>query len=102
MHLQVRHKQAKRDRITNYNQSINQSNIMQLISNTIATTTDELTELQQYCILHGIKGAVNITFEGGQIKVWQPSRMPVAESVRKNQRRPTHDEDAWHPHEFAG
>jgi hypothetical protein len=74
---------------------------MQLISNTIATTTEELTELQQYCILHGIKGAVNITFEDGQIKVWQPSKMPVAESVRKNQRRPTHDEDAWHPHEFA-
>jgi hypothetical protein len=44
---------------------------------------------------------MNITFEDGQIKVWQPSRMPVAESVRKNQRRPTHDEDTWHPHEFA-
>ena len=74
---------------------------MQLISNTIATTTEELTELQQYCILHGIKGAVNITFENDKIEVWQPSKMPVAESVRKNHRRPTHDEDRWHPHEFA-
>ena len=74
---------------------------MQLISNTIATTTEELTELMQFCILHGIKGAVNITFENDKIEVWQPSQMPVAESVRKNQRRPTHDEDAWHPHVFA-
>jgi hypothetical protein len=74
---------------------------MQLISNTIATTTEELTELQQHCIVHGINGPVNITFEDGQIKVWQPSQMPVAEYVRKNQRKPTHDEDVWHPHEYA-
>jgi hypothetical protein len=74
---------------------------MQLISNTIATTTEELTELMQFCILHDVKGPVNITFENDKIEVWQPSKMPVAESVRKNQRRPTHDEDAWHPHEFA-
>jgi len=74
---------------------------MQLISNTIATTTDELTQLQQYCILNNISGAVNITFENDKINVWQPSRQPVAESVTKKQRKPTHDEDAWHPHEFA-
>ena len=78
---------------------------MQLISNTIATTTDELTELQQYCILHGIKGAVNITFENDKIEVWQPSKMPVAESVqpvRKNRIKIgiSHDEDQLHPHEF--
>lgn len=78
---------------------------MQLISNTIATHTDELTELQQHCIVHGIKGPLNITFEDGQIKVWQPSQMPVAESVqpvRKNRIKIgiSHDEDQWHRHEF--
>lgn len=55
---------------------------MQLINTTIATTTDELKELMQYCIVHNLEGRVNVTFHpNGKIEVWQPANMPVAESV---------------------
>lgn len=55
---------------------------MQLIHSTIATTTDELKNLMQHCILHNIEGRVNVTFQpDGKIEVWQPENMPVAESV---------------------
>ena len=74
---------------------------MQLISNTISTTTDELRELMQFCILHDIEGPVNITFANNQIDVWQPENMPIAESVRRVQRFPAPDEDRNHLCEYA-
>lgn len=73
---------------------------MQLISNTIATTTDELRELMQHCILHDIEGQVNITFTADKIEVWKPEKMPIAESVRKVQRFPMPDEDKNNLYEF--
>lgn len=75
---------------------------MQLISNTISTTTDELRELMQFCILQDIEGPVNITFANNQIHVWEPDSMPVAESVRKVQRFPMPDEDKNHLFEYGG
>lgn len=74
---------------------------MQLISNTIATTTDELRELMQHCILHEIEGPVNITFTFDKIEVWKPENLPIAESVRKVQRFPMADEDKNNLYEFG-
>lgn len=74
---------------------------MQLISNTIATTTDELRELMQHCILHEIEGQVNITFTADKVEVWKPEKMPIAESVREVQRFPAPDEDMNHLLEYA-
>lgn len=55
---------------------------MQLINSTIATTTEELKQLMQHCIIHNLDGRVNLTFQpDGKIDVWQPKNMPVAESV---------------------
>ena len=55
---------------------------MQLVKSTIATTTKELTELMQHCIMHNIEGRVNLTFTpDGNVEVWQPENGRVVESV---------------------
>jgi hypothetical protein len=55
---------------------------MQLINQTLATTTDQIKELVQHCIIHEIEGPVNLTFQNnGDVHVWQPDNMPIAESV---------------------
>ena len=55
---------------------------MQIINTTIATTTASIKELIQYCIVHEIDGAVNLTIHpDGDVTVWQPETSPVQESV---------------------
>jgi hypothetical protein len=55
---------------------------MQLVEQTLATTTNQIKELIQHCIVHNIEGPVNLSFKNnGEVEVWQPKNMPVAESV---------------------
>lgn len=57
---------------------------MIIIVTTIATTTDQVKDLMQYIIIHELNGPINLTItEDGKVNVWQPSNMPVAESVER-------------------
>ena len=67
---------------------------MIIIGTTIATSTQDIKDLMQHIILHQMEGRINLTIaENGEINVWQPKNMPVAESVtRPIERFPATDE----------
>lgn len=54
---------------------------MQLINTTIVTSLDEIQELMRHIVVNEMTGQINLTFEGEHIRVWQPSKEVMAESV---------------------
>lgn len=54
---------------------------MQLVKTTIVTSLDEIQDLMRHIIVNELKGQINLTFEGENIRVWQPSNEVMAESV---------------------
>lgn len=54
---------------------------MQLINTTIVTSLDEIQELMRHIVMNELQGQINLTFEGEHIRVWQPSKEVMAESV---------------------
>ena len=54
---------------------------MQLINTTIVTSLDEIQELMRHVVVNELQGQINLTFEGDHIRVWQPSKEVIAESV---------------------
>lgn len=61
---------------------------MQLVSNTIACTVDELHELMRHIVSRELSGQINITFKHDGIQVWQPSRMPAPDDIGQGSSHP--------------
>lgn len=56
---------------------------MQLEKNTIVTSLEELKDIVRHCSLDNMEGQINLTFEGDDVEVWQPSKEVVNDGVSK-------------------